>query len=266
MTAKRPYHLEVCVDSAEGCRIASDSGATRIELSIELAQDGLTPSTTLIADCLAITSLPIIVLVRSRPGDFLFNDEDCLQMLQQSSTIAQMGVAGLAIGALASSTTTTGQPFDHQSPNRTYNLNLPFLQSVADSVACSNASRTMTDFELVMHRAFDWVCNPLESLHQLNTIGFTRVLTSGGPPTAAAGVNQLNSLINTNSIEILPGGGIGPQNAKAILEITGCKQLHGSFQKNPGSKSQISSRISALPDPIAIMQTREILEQYFTHS
>ena len=59
---------EVCVDAAGGARAAWNGGADRLELCAALETGGLTPSRGLQETVLAVTELPVHVLVRPRAG------------------------------------------------------------------------------------------------------------------------------------------------------------------------------------------------------
>ena len=112
--------------------------------------------------------------------------------------------------------------------------------------------KNTADKVLVMHRAFDQLSDQASGLEQLIDIGVDRVLTSGGAPTAEVGMEQLRRLIvqSRGRIEILPGAGIRLNNAHAILQGTGCNQLHGTFKKVVGGKLK--------PDSDAIAQLRKL--------
>jgi copper homeostasis protein len=58
------------------------------------------------------------------------------------------------------------------------------------------------------------------------------VLTSGGATTALGGATQLAQLVDRahDRIEILPAGGISGEHIAALLDATGCRQVHGSFR------------------------------------
>jgi copper homeostasis protein len=81
--------------------------------------------------------------------------------------------------------------------------------------------------ENVFHRAFDLVPDPFEALEILIDLGFNRILTSGGAPTALEGADMIKELIDKadSRIEIIPGGGVRSTNVKSILE-TGCASVH----------------------------------------
>lgn len=143
----------------------------------------------------------------------------------------ELGADGVAIGGLTPS----------------LGLDLPFLSSVANA---------LPKCQLVMHRAFDSVCDREVALEHLVALGFTRILTSGGGELAIEGVAELRRLSRQalGRIEILPAGGIATSNAVAILNETGANQLHGSF------RNVLTGNIkTALPDVKSIQQTKAIL-------
>ena len=223
------FHLEVCVDSLEGALIAEAAGATRIELSRLLEVGGLTPPIELVTDVCRQVKLPIIVLIRCRPGDFQYTIAELETMKASAVQMKDTGVAGLAVGA----------------SDATNSLHWDFLEQIAD--ACGS-------MELVVHRVFDEVQGQWEALDRLKQLGYRRILTSGGPANAIDGLDNLRRWIqnSTSGIEILPAGGIRPGNAQAILRETNCNHLHGSFSQSLNGKR--------LPVPAEIQQVIELLE------
>jgi copper homeostasis protein len=225
--------LEVCVDSLHAAKIAVQAGAGRIELSEQLHLGGVTPSRELVRQVRDAIDVPLVVLVRSRPGNFYFEPHDRETMIAQSIDAIEDGAHGIAIGGL-----------DQQN-----DLDDRFLRSLlALKLPC----------EWIMHRAFDSVRDPKSAIEQLIEIGFHRILTSGGPPTAIDGVDTLAQWVSWSQgrIEILPAGGINCDNAWDILARTGCGQLHGSFRSlDPLAKS------SNLPDSTVIQKTLAVFNQ-----
>ena len=145
-------------------------------------------------------------------------------MLEQAREAIDLGANGFAIGGLTS----------------TEELDLTLLRSVASR---------LPSCQWVMHRAFDQLHEPAVALEQLIELGFTRILTSGGPSLAIDGLAALRDLNERarGRIEILPAGGVSPSNALQILRETGTHQLHGSF------------RNAAVPFATAIAQTKSTL-------
>jgi copper homeostasis protein CutC len=82
----------------------------------------------------------------------------------------------------------------------------------------------------VFHRAFDFTHDPKTALEALVDVGFRRVMTSGGQPTALPGASVIWELITqaANRIEVLPAGGIRGHNVAELIARTGCTQVHAS--------------------------------------
>ena len=64
-------------------------------------------------------------------------------------------------------------------------------------------------------------------------LGFARVLTSGGAPTAMEGKSLITNLLRqaAGRIEVMPGSGIRPENIRELAEATGARSFHFSASK-----------------------------------
>lgn len=201
--------LEVCVDSVQAAVAAVEAGATRLELCAALDVGGVTPCRAFVEAVRAHVSCPLIVLVRPRSGNFVYDRADAEQIRQTILQSLDLDVQGFAVGAC----------------NAQGQLDQDLLASLV--------SLKRSGIEWVMHRAFDFTCEPAAALEQLIALGFQRVLTSGGANgNALANIDRLHALVQqaAGRITILPGGGITAQNAAAITCGSGCSQLHGSFR------------------------------------
>lgn len=198
--------IEVCVDSVESAMIAEQAGADRIELNSALEVGGLTPSIGSLIQIKSRVKIPVICMVRCRPGNFIYSEVEYQTIVADAEKFIQAGADGLAFGF----------------QERDGNINLKRTKNLVS--ICGECTA-------VFHRAFDCVPDQDSGLEQLIEAGVARVLTSGGKATASAGATKLRHLIQQASgrIEILPGSGINPTNAKQLVEQTGCNQLHGSF-------------------------------------
>lgn len=227
--------LEVCVDKLEGLRIAIDAGAQQIELSERLSVGGVTPSMELVRQARSELADSLIVLIRCREGDFQYSEDELECMLDQACQAVRIGADGVAVGACL--------------PDRS--LDWDFLERMHARI-----QRVSDAACLVVHRVFDEVPDPKHSIERLISLGYQRILTSGG---RAVAVDSLDSLKDWQSqasdrLEILPAGGIHSWNAERILQETGCRQLHGSFTKTAAGVT------SPLPHPDEIKIVREILD------
>src|SRR5215831_897443 len=94
--------LEVCCCSPDDCAAAEKGGADRIELTCALMLGGLTPSFGLLREARAATKLPIIAMVRPRPGGFCYSAAEFAVMLRDAEIALAEGAAGIAFGILTS--------------------------------------------------------------------------------------------------------------------------------------------------------------------
>jgi copper homeostasis protein len=201
-----PILLEVALATLDDARTASESGADRIELNAALELGGLTPSLATLITIRQSVPLPVIVMIRPRPGGFVYTDAEFLTMRRDADLALEHGADGLAFGILR--------------PDRTI-----------DRPRCEILLCQMGGRPAVFHRAFDLTPDPFDALSCLSDLGLTRILTAGQQPDAMAGVAMLRQLVEraAGRIQILPGGGVTPDNAPALIALTGVNQLHGSF-------------------------------------
>lgn len=196
--------LEVCVDEVAGLHAAVEGGADRIELCSSLDLGGLTPSAGLMAAAGRLP-VPVIALIRPRSGGFVYSADDERVMRHDIDRAADLGLAGVALGALTSS----GQ------------LDLALLERLIQHAK---------GLQLTLHRAFDLVSDQAEGLEQAIALGFDRILTSGGATTAPGGAAQLAALVRQSQgrIGILVGSGITAANVEALMRSTGAHEVHAS--------------------------------------
>lgn len=196
--------LEVCVDSAEGLAAAVEGGADRIELCSALALGGLTPSAGLMA-LAAACPLPVYAMIRPRPGDFVYCDEELEVMARDIETARRAGLAGVVLGA----------------SRRDGRLDRPALERL---LGLSRGLGT------TLHRAVDFVPDLAQAVETAVELGFERILTSGGAPTAAEGVEALEAAIAAAAgrISIMPGAGIAPETVGQLLPRLPVREIHAS--------------------------------------
>jgi copper homeostasis protein len=195
--------LEVCVDTAEGLAEAVAGGADRIELCAALALGGLTPSAGLIA-LAAGSGVPVVAMIRPRAGDFVWSEPEVAMMEAEIAALRAAGLAGVVLGA--------------SLPDG--RLDVPVLRRLVSAAAGQ---------ELVLHRCIDLVPDMAVALEEAVSLGFHRVLTSGGAVTAEAGALRIAALVTqaAGRISVMPGSGVTPGNA-AMLKGLGITDLHGS--------------------------------------
>ena len=206
MDAPPPFLLyEACVESFEAAHAAQQRGAHRIELCSALDQDGLTPARDLILHCVRGLSIPVVVMIRPRGGNFVYSEAELGQMERDIEFCRQCGVAGVVFGLL-----TVDSRIDIGNTERLVRVAVPLA--------------------VTFHKAIDYSIDVLESFRQLNAInGITRVLTSGGQPTAWDGREALKAMnsLPARRIKIVAAGKLLPENRHQLAGYTGVRELHG---------------------------------------
>ncbi len=196
--------LEVCVADPASLAAAIAGGADRIELCSALELGGLTPLPGLMAQA-AEAAIPVYAMVRPRPGDFVYGAEETDAMLRDIDAIGVAGLAGVVIGA-------------NEADGRLDAALLERLVAQAQGLG------------LTLHRAFDLVPNVAESVELAVELGFERILTSGGAPTALEGLGNLALAHATAAgrVAIMAGSGLNPDNVGRLLDAVPVDEVHSS--------------------------------------
>ena len=231
-----PPIVEICCSSLASVRNAAAGGAHRIELCVDLLADGLTPDDRLLEEACAASPVPIHVLVRPRPGDFVYSTDEWGQMRRDILRVRRFPVQGMVIGALDE-----------------------------DGRVAADGLRSLIDLcegmDLTFHRAFDFAADPFASIDLLVELGFDRVLTSGGQLTALEGLPLLNQLRQRadGRLVVMPGGGITATNCGAFFDA-GFREIHLSARPRGQHSASVGS------EPVADLEiVRGVVRRGFTH-
>ena len=178
-------------------------------------EGGTTPSLGAVALTLERVSIPVMMMIRPRGGDFLYTDLEYKIMLRDIEEAKRLGVHGVVFGLLT--------PEGKIDKERTAKL--------------IEASRPLS---VTIHRAFDMAVDPFEALEDLIELGADRVLTSGQEPSTDQGIDLIAELVKQagDRILILPGCGIKEDNIAKLVSKTGVKECHVT------GKHQIPSEMS----------------------
>jgi copper homeostasis protein len=195
--------IEAAVEALESAVAAEGDGAGRIELCANLSVGGTTPSAELIATVLEKTQLPVFVMIRPRGGGFVYTDAELAAMTRDIESARRTDIGGIVTGVL--------KPDGGVDVDRT--------RLLVDSAA---------GLPVTFHRAFDFAGNLPDALEQLIEIGVSRVLTSGGAPTAAEGASVIAALVAQacDRITIIAGGGVRDHNVRELVAHTGVGEVH----------------------------------------
>ena len=92
--------LEVPVASVEDALAAQEGGADRLELNAALSLGRLTPSLETLIEVKAAIALPVLVMIRPRPGGFAYSEADFKVMQRDVDLALQHGAGGIVFGIL----------------------------------------------------------------------------------------------------------------------------------------------------------------------
>lgn len=179
--------LEIAVQNSAGVAAALAGGADRVELCQALELGGLTPSLGLVrsaADMAGDRDGFVNVLIRPRPGGYIYSADELSVMCRDIEFAADAGAHGVVIGALTE-------------------------QNKVDSTAMQQLLESADGLVVTFHRALDVIGEPVAALRELGELGVDRVLTSGGALRCIDGLVMLGALAEaTDRVEIMAGGGI----------------------------------------------------------
>lgn len=214
MRPSTPVSVEVCAYSLFSCLAADRAGAQRVELCASPWEGGTTPSAGLVEQALKETSLEIHAMVRPRGGDFVYDETEKQTMLAEARSLIAQGVHGIVVGAL--------------KPNG--DLDVAFMREFR---------KIAGDRELTCHRAIDVSRDPIQMMEELISLGFNRILTSGGKNKALDGLENIAELVQAakGRIQIMAGSGVNPVNCLDFVQI-GVNAVHLSARTTRNSEME----------------------------
>lgn len=206
---------EACVENFTSVPTVIAKGAERIELCDNLAVGGTTVSYGVLMQTIAYCqpkNVPVMAIIRPRGGNFVYTDSEKDIILTDIKLAVQAGVDGIVVGAL----------------NQGDQLDLPFLTDIASTI-------DLDEVKLTFHMAFDEIPreDQVAALKRLSDIGFSRILTHGGPMQQPIfdHIAHLENLIEAAvpiGLTILPGGGVTRDNLPRLQVELAIQEAHGT--------------------------------------
>ncbi|KAA3662985.1 MAG: copper homeostasis protein CutC [Chloroflexi bacterium] len=197
--------VEICITGIESALAAQAGGANRVELCENLADGGTTPSLGMMALVRENLSIDVNVMIRPRGGDFCYSAAEFEMMKKDIAVAKEVGVNGIVLGIL--------------NPNGT-----------VDKERCRELIELARPLSVTCHRAFDMTRDPIEAIDDLLELGVDRLLTSGLEQRAPEGAEIIRQLQERagDRIAIMAGSGVNHNNAIALIEETGVREIHVS--------------------------------------
>lgn len=215
--------VEAAVESVMAVDAAELHGADRIELCADLDAGGVTPALSLLEATLRRTGLPVHVMIRPRPGNFVYAEPEVDLMCAAAAAARAAGAAGIVTGAL----------------RQDRSLDVEALERIR---------ATATPLAVVFHRAFDELARPLEALEGLVQLGLAGVLTAGGGATAADGIPRIRELAHLarGRIDIIAGGSVSEDNVVRIVRAAEVPAVHARCEGDGNRIRGITRALAAL--------------------
>lgn len=209
--------IDIACTTVEDVGQAIRGSTNSIEISVDLAADGLTPPLPLLADIYRTLEeiIPRIrgyekllivnthVILRPHNRDFVYTTEEKMQMLAQAAALSAW-CDGFVIGGLL--------------PDGRFDIEWIY------------ALHTLyRDHTLTLHRALDHCNNPLEALRDLRGIA-NRVLASGSITTAWEGRDTLRGWVQQfgRDYSFVAAGDVNHSNIGALVAYTGVHECHAA--------------------------------------
>jgi copper homeostasis protein len=188
--------LEIACFNVESALIAAKAGAQRVEFCTDFSTGGLTPSLEDTKKILELVNIPVFIMIRPRPGTYVFTDAEFLHFTGWIPKFKAIGVHGFVFGLLNDDCTINTKKSTE-------------LVKLASPLPCT------------FHRAFDTGPDLSKSLEDVIACGFKRLLTSGGAGNAIDNIPSLVKLAKQagDRLLILPGGGVRSSNIETLKSI-----------------------------------------------
>ncbi|SOE22169.1 copper homeostasis protein [Spirosomataceae bacterium TFI 002] len=196
--------VEICSFSLQSSIEADQNGASRIELCGGFLEGGTTPSQGLVKEVLREVTVPVFIMIRPRGGDFCYNIHEQKVIKADIEEIKKLEPSGFVFGAL--------------NPDGSIYIEL-----------CQKVVEWCAPYPLTFHRAFDVCKDRNAALEQIISLGFERILTSGGANSAMEGLGELK-LLNQKAagrIQIMAGAGVNVSNVSEFVKA-GLSAVHST--------------------------------------
>jgi len=196
---------EACVESTDQAVNAERNGANRIELCKNLDLDGLTPEINVIQNTMKSVNIPVKVMIRPRPGNFIYSHNEIKSMEQDIDLCKRLNVPEVVIGILTGS-------------------------GNIDTIIAKRLASQAFPMAITFHKAIDQTEDILYELDRLSGIKeISSILTSGGENIAIKGQSMLRKIIDQygKRFDIIVAGSITHKNFDEIHGLINAREYHG---------------------------------------
>jgi copper homeostasis protein len=196
--------LEACVSSLAESRAAIAAGADRLELCGP-GEGGTTPSLALMEACIAMSTVPVHVMIRPHTHSFTV-DLDWRAIMRRDLVLARRaGARGVVLGAIT-------------------------RDGALDTDTIAQCVHEADGLPVIFHRAFDRLSDPDRALDQLVALGVHGVLTAGGRGRAVDAAERLGAWQRRvgDAFTIMAGGGVRANAFAPLVTEARLRALHAA--------------------------------------
>lgn len=231
--------LEICANSVTSALIAQKGGASRVELCENLAEGGTTPSYGQIQQARKNLQIDLFPILRPRGGDFVYSDLEFEIMKADLKVIKDLGCNGVVFGIL------------NQAGS-------------VDQQRCAELMKIAKPLQVTFHRAFDRSTDLFQAMEEIITLGFNRILTSGGQPTAIEGIGTIKKLVTkaNGRISIMPGSGVNEMNLEELMLKTEATEFHTTAKSFVQNTSNYADYNHELTDLNKVKNLQNIIQRH----
>ena len=219
--------LEAPVYTIDAAMKAFAGGVDRLELCADFTEGGTTPSLGVFRTIKRSMDIPVFVMIRPRGGDFIYSEKELEAMKEDILFFKNHGADGFVFGILDE----TGR---------------------VNKAACRELLSLAKNKPCTFHRAFDVTTDMEEAIDTLISLGFHRILTSGGENSVGEGIQKIKRLLDlaNNRIIIMPGGGTQTEHLLELNQNHQLREVHASCKKVSATESDHKKHLkrSILPE------------------
>jgi copper homeostasis protein len=207
--------FELAVFNAASVEVAQACSVDRIELCTDYAAGGLSPDMDLFSYARKTFNGPVFVMIRPRPGDFIYHQDELVWMKKAIRKYDVAGADGFVLGYLK--------------------------DNCVDAVSLNLLVEAAGKKPVTFHRAIDSVDDYEAGIQTLIACGCSRVLSSGTAASAAEGIDNISRMAEKygRQISFLAGGGIRSGNIQSLLNWDGLSEFHSAAVTGIGETANL---------------------------
>ncbi len=215
--------VELAVFNLASVAIAADCNVPRIELCSDYSVGGVTPAFSDFVEARKLFSGKIFVMIRPRPGNFVYSDSEFELMLSEMEKFKSAGADGFVSGFL--------------NDNSTVNIH----QTNAFVNACA-------PLPVTFHRAIDECIDYNDAVESVVNCGVKRILSTGTAPSAFLGKQYLNEVQKkySNQLIVVAGGSVRSAGLSDFLNKSVISEVHSAAIMQAGSDMANANELNEL--------------------